>query len=417
MLGCLFYHRYRVQRLGVDGKGRYFIIFDVSLGIDLYNKHMHDQFTPGPGPKHREPMSGAKHFWLSFLAVITGVPISAMILSIGFFIMSFVFVLLIAAGGGDSYDSKLPMQYAYGSEGSSNVLVSVPIHGVILSGTAADPLQSLFGQSYADGEQIKEQLRYLASDETVDGVILEIDSPGGMITASKAIADGIEYYRATSKKPIIAHINGTGASGAYWAASATDAIYAEQGSEAGSIGVILGPLVTLNNVVSYNGISTETPIGFKYYTAGRSKDLGSPFRAVTPEEDAFLNQQIGVEYEKFVSHVADSRSISADVIKREIGALAYGTDDAERLKLIDGMKSKEEAFDTLASKAKVSDDFRVMRVDTSSDFFGSLFSAKKFIQSIRMSESDKSAGRLRFCETNLLDKPLVFAGDIQSVCR
>ena len=80
------------------------------------------------------------------------------------------------------------------------------------------------------------------------------------------------------------------------------------------------------------------------------------------------------------------------------------------------MKSKEEAFDTLASKAKVSDDFRVMRVDSSGDFFGSLFSAKKFIQSIRMSESDKSAGRLRFCETSLLDKPLVFAGDIQSVC-
>lgn len=379
---------------------------------------MHDQFVPGPTQKHREPISGAKHFWLSFLAVITGVPISVAIISAGFFIISFMFILLLAAGsGGESYGSKLTMQYAYGSESSSNTLVSVPIQGVILSGTAADPLQSLFGQSYADGEQIKEQLRYLANDESVDGVILEIDSPGGMITASKAIADGIEYYQSTAKKPIITHINGTGASGAYWAASATDAIYAEQGSEAGSIGVILGPLVTLNNVVSYSGISTETPIGFKYYTAGRSKDLGSPFRATTPEEEAFLNQQIGVEYEKFVTHVADNRTISADVIKGEIGALAYGTDDAVRLKLIDGMKSKEEAFDALASKAKVSDDFKVMRVDSSGDFFGSLFGAKKFIQSIRMSESDKSAGRLRFCESNLLDRPLVFAGDIQSVCR
>lgn len=363
-------------------------------------------------------MSGARHFWLSFLAVVTGVPVSVTIISAGFFILSFIFILMMTLAFGSSTPSgELLMTQAYGDIGSSNTLVSVPVRGVILSGSAADPLQTIFGQSYADGELIKEQLRTLADDESVDGVILEIDSPGGMITASKAIADGIKYYQDKTNNPVISHINGMGASGAYWAASSTDEIFAEQGSEAGSIGVIMGPLVTLTGVVSYGDVSTTEPIGFKYYTAGRSKDLGSPFRAVTPEEDAFLNQQLAAEYEKFVAHVSATRGITAEKIKGEIGALAYGTDDAVRLKLIDGEMSKEEAYEALADRAGVAGDFKLLRVDNSADFFGSLFGAKKLIQSIRMSEADKSAARARFCETNLLHRPLVFAGDIRSVCN
>jgi protease-4 len=380
---------------------------------------MRNTFVPADEKKSPQPMSGTRHFWLSFLAVITGVPVSIAILSTGFFIVSLIFVLMIslALGSGAQNNNEMLMQQVYGDSVSSNTIVSVPIRGVILSGSAADPLQTLFGQSYADGEQIKEQLRALADDETVDGVILEIDSPGGMITASKAIADGIDYYREKTNKPIIAHINGTGASGAYWAAATTDRIYAEQGSEAGSIGVIMGPLVTLNGVVSYGDVSTNQPIGFKYYSAGRSKDLGNPFRAVTPEEDAFINQQIQAEYEKFVTHVASTRGLTAETIKNEIGALAYGTDDAMRLKLIDGVSSKEDAYEALAVEAGVADDFKLMQIDNAADFFGSLFGARTLIESMRMSGVDKSAGRARFCETNLLDKPLVFNGDIRSVCQ
>jgi protease-4 len=329
----------------------------------------------------------------------------------------FFFVLMLAASVPSQQTPGLPLVHTYGDIDAENTIVSIPVRGVILSGTAADPLQTLFGQSYADGEQIKEQLRYLADDSSVDAVILEVDSPGGMITASKAIADGVKYYKETARKPVYTHINGSGASGAYWVASTTDEIYAEQGSESGSIGVIMGPLVTLKNVVSYGEFSATTPIGFKYYTAGRSKDIGNPFRDITTEEDAFINQQLTVEYDKFVAHVAAERGISAESIKGEIGALSYGTDDAIRLKLIDGQKSKEEVYAQLAEKAGIADDYKIMQIDSAVDFFGSLFSAKQFVESLRMSEADRSAGRLRFCETSLAQKPLVYSGDISAVCR
>jgi protease-4 len=374
---------------------------------------MHNQSSVQP----RQPISGVKHFWLSFLAVVTGVPVAVFIISGGFFIISIIFIIMIAASGSSQSTTKLKTTYVYGKEGAANTLISIPIRGVIVSGSAADPLQSIFGQNYTDGELVKEELRQIADENTTSGVIFEIDSPGGMITASKAIADGVEYYRTKTHKPIIAHINGTGASGAYWAAVSTDAVYAEQGSEAGSVGVIMGPFVTLKGVIGYNGTSTNEPITFKYFTAGRSKDLGSPYRDITPEESDFLNKQVQAEYEKFVAHVSSRRSIPADTIKNAIGALAYGTDDAIRLKLIDGVKSKEDSYDELARLANVGSNFQLMRVDTSVNFLSSVFGAKSFITTMRMSETDKSTARTRFCETSFVGKPLVFTGDIDSVCK
>jgi protease IV len=379
----------------------------------------HQPYTYIPPPKKpNEPISSVKHFWLTFAAVVAGIPAAFVAGFALLFIFGVFLAVLFGSGGSTSTDvSNVKMDYIYGKKDSSHKLASVPIRGVILSGSGADPLKSIFGEGFTDGEQVKETLRSLADDKSVDGVIFEIDSPGGMITASKAIADGVEYFRSVSKKPIISHINGTGASGAYWSASATDAIYAEQGSEAGSVGVIMGPLVTTKGITGYGGITTSEPITFKYFTAGRSKDLGSQFRDITPDEEAFINKQIQAEYEKFVAHVSTRRGIPADTIKTEIGALAYGTDDATRLKLIDGTMSKEQAFDELAGRAKVKDDFQVMRVSSQSSYISSLFGASSFIGNIKMTSADKSAARTRFCETNLLGRPLVYEGDPSSLCK
>lgn len=374
--------------------------------------------TDQPQMSHMpKPMSGTKHFWLSFLAVVTGVPVAALIVSAGFFIMMFFFVLLIAVSApqSGSGNPKLVMSTVYGEESARDTLAIVPVRGPILSGSATSPLQSLFGGGYADGELIKEQLRILADDNIVKGVMLDIDSPGGMITASKAIADGVEYYRSTTKKPIIAYINGTGASGAYWSAVSTDAIYAQQGSEVGSIGVIFGPLVTYKNIVNDGSVTTTDPINYRYFSAGRSKDLGSPFRDITPDEEAFLNAQIQDEYVKFVSYVSERRSIPADTIKNDIGALAYGTTTALSKKLMDKEMSKEDAYTELATRASVTD-YRMQRIDGDGSFLGSIFGAQGLLRG-RMSASERAAGRAQFCATNLVGKPLVMSGDLMNVCK
>ena len=381
---------------------------------------MHDTHSQHPSqqpPLQRQPLSGAKHFWLSFLAVVTGIPVAGVVLSVGFFVIVFFFALIIAASvpNGGSSSSKLTMTTVYGEESAARTIAVLPIQGVILSGSAADPLQSLFGASFADGEKIKDQLRELAKDTSVDGVILEIDSPGGMITASKAIADGVAYYRATAKKPIVAHINGLGASGAYWAASSTDAVYAEQGSEVGSIGVIFGPLVTYKSIVSDGAVTTNEPITYKYFTAGRSKDLGSPYREITPEEAAFLNDEVQAEYERFVGFVSERRGIPADTIKSDVGALAYGTTSALKKGLMDKEMSREQVYAEVASKIGTSS-YNVKRVDSNGSFIGSIFGANGLLGG-RLSSSERSAGRARFCSGNIMNKPLVMSGDVSAICK
>jgi protease IV len=366
----------------------------------------------------RQPISGMKHFWLSFLAVVTGLPVAGLIMSAGFFILMVILALIIAlagGSGGSSTKSLLSTRVLYGNESARDTIASVPISGVILSGSAADPLQSLFGASYADGELIKSQLMALAQDLSVKGVVLEIDSPGGMITASKAIADGVSYYRNTTKKPIVAHINGTGASGAYWSAASTDAIYAEQGSEVGSIGVILGPIVSYKGIVSDGNVSTNEPIQYRYITSGISKDLGSPYRDMTPEEVAFLQSEVDLEYERFVAFVSERRSIPADTIKTDVKALAYGTTTALSKKLMDKELSREQTYEELASRAHTNS-YNVRQVQSDNSFFGSLFGAQGLLKG-KLTAAERSQGRTRFCSTNLIGKPLALSGDTGSVCK
>lgn len=368
--------------------------------------------------EHPQSLGKGTHFGLSFLAVILGVPLSfGVIMFIGFIFM-LLFALIISAGfsGSNAGLTGPPARtysYAYGSETSSNRLVSVPVYGPILSqSSSADPLQSIFGGGFTDGEQVKEHLRELADDNSVKGVILEIDSPGGLITASKAIADGVEYVRSRNK-PIIAHVNGYGASGGYWAAASTDYIAAEQGSETGSIGVILGDLPYYKNIIAIGDVATTEPIKIQSFSAGIGKDVGNPFREITPDETAYLNKILNNEYESFVSYVAARRNIDANTIKSTIKALAYDNQEAKNLKLIDEVMSKEQAYEELAIRADVSNSYVVEKELRSTDFFSSLLGV---MHSYTKPKVDASEARGRYC-SSLSTKPLVLGVPFSSICQ
>ena len=71
-------------------------------------------------------------------------------------------------------------------------------------------------------------------DDSVKGILLEINSPGGTVVASKEIVQAVK----DSEKPVVAYIREIGTSGAYWVASASDHIIADELSMTGSIGVV-----------------------------------------------------------------------------------------------------------------------------------------------------------------------------------
>lgn len=365
-------------------------------------------------------LTKGSHFGLSLLAVILGVPLSFFITG---FVLTMFFIAMIGAAIGDTSSpatGPLPYSYMYkyGRQGSDNRFVSIPVYGPIVSqSSASDPLLTIFGGQFTDGEKIKEQLIALSHDDTVDGIVLEIDSPGGQVNASKALSDGISYFRGKGK-PVIAHINGYGASGAYWAASSAEYIMAEQGSLSGSIGVILGDIPYYRDIVSLGDVATRSTIPIRSFSAGRSKDIGNPFREMTAEETASLNDMLGREYAVFVQHVSSRRNLNEATIRDTIGALPYDAQKALELKLVDKIDSKEEAYIELARRSKVPlDDFVIEEIQNDYGFWGGFFGAAARTAGLRTQKPTvNSEARARFC-SSFNRTPLALYGSSSLYCH
>ena len=127
----------------------------------------------------------------------------------------------------------------------SSKIAVVPIDSVILTQKST----SIYGNSISSRE-ISEILRDLEKDDSVKGVIIDINSPGGSPVASEEISKAIESLK--SKKPVYALINDIGTSGAFWVAVSTNKIYASSMSTVGSIGVTSATLGFENFIKNYN---------------------------------------------------------------------------------------------------------------------------------------------------------------------
>ena len=263
--------------------------------------------------------------------------------------------LLVASIGGSASNTTV-----FGPGSASHTFLAIPVKGII-EGTqseSSDPF-GLSAQDTAYGYAIKKKLYQAAKDNSVDGIMLDIDSPGGTIYGSRAIADGVAHYKQKTNKPVYAFISGLGASGGYWAAASADKIIVDYGSTVGSIGVISGPFkfydrptaedggILTGGVVTQNGIETVT------LTAGKSKDIGNPYRRLTQSEISALQAGLNNEYEDFVSYVSQRRGIDQATLRDQIGALIYDSRSATAARLTDVVAPREEAYGLLADAAAV----------------------------------------------------------------
>jgi len=331
----------------------------------------------------------------------------------GFIIFVFSMIFLVAAvSGATATEPASAYTTVYGS--SPNQLLSIPVSGVI-TGTDAGS-GGIFSalDSQTAGYSVKDELYRAAADGSIQGVILEINSPGGTIYGAHAIADGVEYYRSQTHKPIYAHISGTGASGAYWAAASTDKILVDYGSDVGSIGVIMGPFQYYNTVLSEDsgllgsGVVTQNGIESVTITAGKSKDVGNPYRKLTSDEIAALQKQVNNEYDDFVSYVSKRRGIDEATIRNQIGAMAYDQRTALAYHLSDATMNRQDAYDTLAKAAGYPNDYSVVQEQPSYGFVRSLFMAVSHQQQPKAQEVD-------LC--SLSQASLAYHGDISSWCK
>ena len=291
--------------------------------------------------------------------------------------------LLAAAGSGGgsgSSETKLSAtKFVYGTATSGNKLLYLRVNGVIL-GEKPDSV-GLFGDGGAVyGYEVKNTLRKAALDSSIRGVVIEFETPGGTVFGGRAIADGITEYQKSTGNPVLAFVEGLSASGGVYGMAPATKILADHGSLIGSIGVRLGTFAYYDGVLATEGgllgggITTKNGITFTTLSAGRNKDIGSPYRPINDEERQVLQRGLDNEYTNFVNHVSTFRKIPDTVIRDRLGANIFDNKTAQDVGLIDGTANREEAFIELARLANLRPGaFKVVREKSDSGFLSGVF--------------------------------------------
>ncbi len=224
------------------------------------------------------------------------------------------------------------------SENLGNKVAFIPIEGAIVGTSNSLP----FSSGMVGSQTIVEFLEDAGKNKAVKAVILEINSPGGTVVASKEIAEAVSEL----DKPVVAWIREIGTSGAYWVASASDYIIADEMSLTGSIGVNAAYL-------EFSGLMKEYGVGYEDLKAGEYKDIGNPYEKMRDEERKILEQKIDMIHNAFIVSVAENRNLSVESVSGVAEGLYYLGVEAMDYGLIDEFGGKKEAKEKAEEMAGV----------------------------------------------------------------
>lgn len=217
---------------------------------------------------------------------------------------------------------------------AGNVMV-IPIKGTIV----ADEPPNFWEETYASSSQIIKLINDVEKDDTLDAVIFDINSPGGGAVASYEIMEAIKKMNKTS----VAVIREVGASGAYWAATATDHIFASPLSIVGSVGVI-------SSYLDFSEFIEDWNVSYQRLVSGKYKDTGIPYRELTDEEVDMIQTRLDKVKKIFLDSVVENRVLSQDEIaKIDEGQVFLGTESVD-LELVDALGNIQDAKSYLREK-------------------------------------------------------------------
>ncbi|MEK6777354.1 MAG: signal peptide peptidase SppA [bacterium] len=207
------------------------------------------------------------------------------------------------------------------------------------------PPWRLYSQPVTTLNEVKEKLRKAEKDRRIKGVVLRINSPGGTVTASDTIYDEVKRFKEKRHVPVVAQMMDTAASGGYYVALAADRIAAQPTSITGSIGVIVQKF-DVHELLAKIGVM-NTPV-----KSGEHKDIGSPFRPQTEEEQKLLQKTIDELYGRFVQTVADNRKgLTRDEVLVLADGRIYTSEQALKNRLIDRIGYLNDAIEEVKNMA------------------------------------------------------------------
>lgn len=213
----------------------------------------------------------------------------------------------------------------------------IPINGIIMR--YANNINFMCGNGTATG-LVHRQVKEFLEDSDVKAILFDIDSGGGEATGLYDLTDTI--YNGRDIKPIYSFVSGTAcASAAYWIASATSKIYANQTAMVGSIGV----------VSAYRKEEDETTIEFV--------SAQSPKKRLSPESDkgkVAIQKRVNQYADIFINRVALFRGLEPEAV---IKGGDYGNvliaEDALNNGLIDAIGNIDLVINDLLKESSMND--------------------------------------------------------------
>jgi len=236
-------------------------------------------------------------------------------------LLIFFFILLFLIG---RYSGGKTSRFAFGDK-----IAIVEVKGMITQSSGV----------------IEELQQYLA-DDGVKAIILRVDSPGGGVGPSQEIYREIMRIKSNSKRKVVTSMGSVAASGGYYIASASDLIVANPGTITGSIGVIM-------QFSNFEELLKKIGVKGVVLKSGEHKDIGSPFREMTPEERRIMQEVLDNVHQQFIQAVADGRKLDRSKVAQIADGRILTGEQAKSLGLVDQLGNLQDTIDITAKLAGI----------------------------------------------------------------
>ncbi len=271
------------------------------------------------------------------------------------------------SGKGDDLGDILKLIAGEGS-GSAPVALVRATGSIAMTGGGG-----LFGGSGGITEkELGRVIARLEKDEDVKAVVLRIDSPGGSALASDLIWHALMRLRA--KKPLVVSVGDMAASGGYYLASAGHAIYADDASIVGSIGVV-GGKIGFGKALEKIGVHAETfPAKRGDAKAAARAAYLSPLVGWDDATKARVLETMTGIYDLFLSRIVEGRDgkLTLDKLKESAEGRIFSGRDGKARGLVDEIGGIMVAIARARELAKLPADARVGAVGGSSGLLDAL---------------------------------------------
>jgi protease-4 len=225
----------------------------------------------------------------------------------------------------------------------------IPIRGII-----SDAPRNWFpGARPSMVQEIVSQLRLAEKGEEVRTILLKIDSPGGSITATDVLYQEIMAFKKRTGVKVVVAMMDVAASGSYYISLPADFILAHPTTVTGSVGAMfMWPQLT--------GVMEKIGLDVKVAKSGQNKDMGSPFRQTTEEEEKILQELTDELGRRFVSLVAKHRKLDQKALADISTGRVYIANEALQLGLVDKIGYLSDAVGKAKKLSGLSEDTKIV---------------------------------------------------------